>query len=274
MTPLVLVIEDNAANAVLMVYLLQSFGYRTQTAVDGETGVELALGERPDLVLCDIQLPGIDGFEVARRLRASASLDGVPLVALTAMAMIGDDDRILSRGFDGYMSKPIDPQGFVALVRSYLRGSAKPGPAAAAAATTTPSSAASAQPLATVLALDDMRFNLELKRGLLEPNGYEVLTAETMAEALALARERLPDLIVSDVGMKHGDGFEFIAALKADPALRHIPVLFLSSTHWDSTSCSRGLALGAARYLRRPIDSQLLLDEIRALLGDSPAAAG
>lgn len=264
MNPLVLIVEDNTANAALMTYLLQAYGYRTLTATDGESGVALAQQERPDLVLCDIQMPGIDGFEVARRLRGFEQLRGVPLVALTAMAMIGDQDRILARGFDGYLSKPIDPQGFVAVIRRYL-------PQTMAAATSAPAATApcpdpASAPLATILAVDDINLNLKLKRGLLEPHGYRVLTAGTMSEALVLALENQPDLIVSDVGMRHGDGFDFIRALKSHPELKHIPVLFLSSTHWDEKSRSRGLALGAARYLRRPIDSQLLLDEIRALL--------
>lgn len=263
--PCVLVIEDNEANAVLMDYLLRSFGYRTLTAGDGESGVAMARRQRPDLVLCDIQLPGIDGFEVARQLRQLESLRGVQLVALTALAMIGDEDRILSRGFDAYISKPIDPRHFVGSIRRYLLAQ----PAADDGSGTTasrPVQPARPRHLATVLVLDDVRPNLELGRGLLEPHGYEVLMAQTMAEALALARARQPHLIISDVGMRGGDGFEFIAMLKADPLLSGIPLLFLSSTHWDSHSRARGLALGAERYLRRPMDSHLLLSEIRAVL--------
>jgi two-component system cell cycle response regulator len=260
----VLVIEDDPASAALMDYLLRSSGYRTMAAGDGLSGVALAQRERPDLVLCDIQMPGIDGFEVACRLRQIDALRDVPLVALTAMAMIGDRNRILERGFDAYLAKPIDPQALLALVRQQLHEAA--GVEAAAPVRPAPDRAAAPSWLATVLAVDDIHFNLELKRRLLEPHGYRVLTADTMHEALALARRFRPDLIVSDVGMKNGNGFDFITALKADPALSPIPVLFLSSTHWDEPSRARGLALGAAGYLRRPLDSQLLLDEIRALL--------
>ncbi len=261
---LVLVVEDNAANAALMTYLLQAYGYRTLAASDGESGIALAKQQRPDLVLCDIQMPGIDGFEVVRQLRGLEHMRGVPLLALTAMAMIGDQDRILDRGFDGYLSKPIDPQGFLATVRHHLPNAQVSGPTAAAAPAPRPDSTPT--PLATILAVDDIRHNLELERGLLEPHGYRVLTADSMVQAMDLARQHRPDLIVSDVGMRHGDGFDFIRALKADDGLRHIPVLFLSSTHWDESSRARGLALGAVCYLRRPIDSQLLLDRIRALL--------
>jgi two-component system cell cycle response regulator len=263
----VLVIEDNQANALLMDYLLRSYGYLASTAGDGETGVAMALQQRPQLVLCDIQLPGIDGYEVARQLRANVSMQGVQLVALTALAMIGDEEHILSQGFDGYISKPIDPQHFVGSIGRYLQPPARPVDKPAQLPCR-PMTRTRHDRVATILAVDDIRLNLELKRGLLEPHGYEVLTAETMARALALARERLPDLIISDVGMKFGDGFEFIAALKADQALKAIPVLFVSSTHWDAQSRSRGLALGAVRYLRRPMDSHLLLGEIRAVLDE------
>lgn len=265
--PCVLVIEDNQANAQLMDYLLRSYGFRTLMAGDGEAGVAIALQQPPDLVLCDIQLPGIDGFEVARQLRGAEALQGVPLVALTALAMIGDEERILSRGFDGYVSKPIDPQHFVGSIRRYLQDQMPPDDEPPRSPSL-PTTRVRPDHVATILAVDDIRLNLELKRGLLEPHGYEVLTAETMAEALALARARTPDLIISDVGMKFGDGFEFIAALKADPALAGIPVLFVSSTHWDVQARTRGLALGAARYLRRPMDSHLLLGEIRAVLDE------
>lgn len=264
MSPLVLVIEDNAANAALMTYLLQASGYRALAAEDGERGITLALQEHPDLVLCDIQMPGIDGFEVVRRLRGLEQLRGVPVLALTAMAMIGDQERILAHGFDGYLPKPIDPQAALAAIRHHLPDAQVPEPAAPSAPAQRPDTTPVL--LATILAVDDITLNLELVRGLLEPHGYRVVTAGSMDQALALAHEHLPDLIVSDVGMRHGDGFDFIAALKADAGLKHIPVLFLSSTHWDERSRARGLALGAVCYLRRPIESQLLLDRIRALL--------
>ena len=117
-----------------------------------------------------------------------------------------------------------------------------------------------------ILALDDTPFNLELKRSLLEPLGYQVLTAETPEEALQLARAHGPDLIISDVGMQQSSGFDFIALVKSDPALRMIPFIFLSATHWDAESCSRSLGLGADRYLSRPIDNEVLLTEIRTCL--------
>ncbi|MCW7540646.1 response regulator [Aquabacterium sp. A7-Y] len=117
-----------------------------------------------------------------------------------------------------------------------------------------------------MLAVDDTRMNLELKRDLLEPHGYHVLTADDMQRGLELAALHRPALIISDVGMSNGNGFDFIRRVKADPALCGIPFMFLSATHWDPASQKLGLALGAARYLLRPIEPQMLLDEVRACL--------
>lgn len=116
----ILVIEDNPANMELVRYVLEAFGYAVSAAADGEIGLELARAEPPDLVVCDLQLPGIGGIEVARRLRAQPALARVPLVAVTAYAMVGDRERVLASGFDGYIAKPIDPQTFVPLIAAFL----------------------------------------------------------------------------------------------------------------------------------------------------------
>ena len=89
-------------------------------ATDGESGVAQALQAPPDIVICDLQLPGIDGFEVVHRLKAAPALRHVPVLAVTAYAMVGDRERALAAGFDGYVAKPIDPQNFVQQVTSVL----------------------------------------------------------------------------------------------------------------------------------------------------------
>jgi CheY-like chemotaxis protein len=116
----ILVIEDNQANLELMTYLLTAFGHTTIGARDGEEGVEAALRTHPDLILCDLALPKLDGYGVARRIKAELSLNAVPLIAVTASAMVGDRDKVLAAGFDGYISKPITPETFVTEVESYL----------------------------------------------------------------------------------------------------------------------------------------------------------
>lgn len=123
----ILVIEDNPTNLELMTYLLRAFGHTTITACDGVEGIEAALREPPDLVLCDLALPVLDGYGVVTRLKDEPRLHGVPIIAVTASAMTGDRDKVLATGFDGYISKPITPETFVAEVESYLPAQSKHG---------------------------------------------------------------------------------------------------------------------------------------------------
>jgi two-component system cell cycle response regulator DivK len=116
---LVLVVEDNEKNMKLFRDVLQATGYRTLEATTGEDAVELSAEHAPDLVLMDAQLPGIDGFETLRRLRADERTAGTRVVALTAQAMAGDRERFLEAGFDGYISKPVDVPEFIVSVRRY-----------------------------------------------------------------------------------------------------------------------------------------------------------
>jgi two-component system cell cycle response regulator len=116
----ILVIEDNPANLELMTYLLKASGHSTIVATNGAEGVDAAVRGLPDLILCDLALPVLDGFGVARRLKANPALAGVPLIAVTASAMVGDRDKVLATGFDGYITKPITPETFVTEVEAYI----------------------------------------------------------------------------------------------------------------------------------------------------------
>jgi CheY-like chemotaxis protein len=116
----VLVIEDNPNNLDLMTYLLRAFGYDTSSAQDGIAGLEAAKTGEYDIILTDILMPQLDGFEFARLVKAEPALAAIPLVAVTALAMTGDRERILASGFDGYISKPIEPQAFKSQIESLL----------------------------------------------------------------------------------------------------------------------------------------------------------
>jgi two-component system cell cycle response regulator len=116
----VLLVEDNAANLSLMQYLLQASGYTTLTATDGSAGVVIAKRDSPDVILMDLQLPIMNGYEAARQVKEVPALRGVPIIAVTAFAMVGDRDKILARGFDGYIAKPITPERFVSEVEGFI----------------------------------------------------------------------------------------------------------------------------------------------------------
>lgn len=116
----ILVIEDNRPNMELTLYLLDTFGHETVAAYDGAAGLDAIRAGSFALVLCDVQIPQIDGFELVRRIRSDPAHAHLKVIAVTALAMASDRDRVLAAGFDGYVAKPIDPETFVAEVESYL----------------------------------------------------------------------------------------------------------------------------------------------------------
>ena len=262
MTHRVLVVEDNAVNRELMESLLGAFGYHPLLAVDGVAGLALARQERPPLAICDIRMPHLDGYGFAQAVRADPALQHLKLMAVTASAMSGERERILASGFDAYLTKPIDPVRFMESLQALLPAP-RPTPSPAPLL---PFHAAPPGERGTVLVLDDTHSNLAIVCDLLEPHGYRVQTATTADEAWTLAQALPPRLIVSDVAMRQGSGFDFIRRVKGDARLRAVPFVFLTATHWDARSEALGRELGAVRYLRRPIDPRLLLSELEDVL--------
>lgn len=118
--PKILYIEDNLDNRILVRRVLQVEGYQVLEAADGPSGIELALEERPELILVDINMPNMDGYEVTRRLRALDQFHSVPIIALTAKVMKGDREKTLEAGCSGYIEKPIDVDRFPAQVAVFL----------------------------------------------------------------------------------------------------------------------------------------------------------
>lgn len=119
--PTILIVDDNAINLKLVSVILEMEGHAVVRAVDAEQALQLLDDLVPDLILMDIALPGMDGLALTRRLKATASLSGVPIVALSAFAMKGDKERALAAGCDGYITKPIDTRRFPQQVQSYFR---------------------------------------------------------------------------------------------------------------------------------------------------------
>ena len=118
----ILVIEDNALNMKLVASLLGIGKYRVLAAEDAESGMQVARENHPDLILMDIQLPGMDGLTATKLLKADQTLSAIPIVALTSHAMEGDDKKALAAGCDGYIPKPIDTKKFLATIGEFLKG--------------------------------------------------------------------------------------------------------------------------------------------------------
>jgi two-component system cell cycle response regulator len=261
----ILIVEDNPVNLELMRYLLEAHGHLVSDARDGEQGLEAARRETPDLILCDVLMPRLDGFEVARRLKRLPELQRVPLVAVTALAMRGDRERVLGAGFDAYLPKPIDPVTFVNQVEALLPIVRKGTPPRVARIRSTLSSFGVRK--ATLLVVDDQPVNLDLARSILEPFGYVVLSAATVPEGLEVARRKKPSLILSDVNLSGGAcGTELVRAVRADPELRDLALVLITSTSFDPETRIRALQAGADRFLQRPIEPDVLLAEVQACL--------
>jgi two-component system cell cycle response regulator DivK len=116
----VLIVEDNPTNMTLAVFLLQSAGHTVLSATDAEAGLTLARDEQPNLILMDIQLPGMDGLEATVLLKRDDATRAIPVIALTALAMKGDEERIRAAGCDGYIAKPMRYQDFLAAIEAQL----------------------------------------------------------------------------------------------------------------------------------------------------------
>ena len=266
----ILIVEDHPDNMEMMMFLLESFGYATVCASDGEAGLQAAYWEHPDLIVCDVHLPTLDGYGVVRQLKAIPATRAIPVVAVTALAMVGDREKLLAAGFSDYISKPIEPESFVGRVEQHLAAELRasrlpprpPAEAAAAAEYQLPAAAHYAR----LLVVDDSPINRELIRGTLEPFGYEVTLAENVQHGLRHLRRAAFDLIVSDLHMPRQDGIAFLRAVKCEAPLAHVPFVFLSASYEDNANRDLALALGAQRFLRRPIDPHRLIGEIEACL--------
>lgn len=121
----VLVVDDQEENLQLMTYLLGAFGHDTFVAHDGLEALDLAARGRPDVIVMDVHMPRMDGLEAATLMKADGQLRLIPLVAVTASAMVGDRERVMAAGFDGWISKPIEPETFVMEVEAFLGSAVK-----------------------------------------------------------------------------------------------------------------------------------------------------
>jgi len=265
----ILVVEDTAYSLQLITYLLTAHQHVVVEAVTGEQAIELATASAPDLVVMDLQLPGIDGFETLTAIRSIPDRDAVPVIAVTSFAMVGDRDRAIEAGFDHYLTKPIDPESFAEEIDAWLpeqlRGTDRPQPRAPSASATEPMLEPAYARGADILVLDDSPVNQTLLRSILEPNGYRVRTTSTVEEAIAAVDADLPDLVLSDIHVGERSGAELLSHLRAVPIFSVVPFAFLSATtDWQDPV----LADDRATLIRGPIEPRALLAGVEALLGD------
>lgn len=270
----ILIIEDNPANVELMSFLLGAYGHTPLSAADGPRGVAAARSERPDLIACDVNLPGMDGFAVLAILKGEPLLAGVPILAVTALAMAGDREKVLAAGFDGYISKPIEPESFVAELEAFLAAAPAAGavPAPMPAAQPIPAPVPASNPAArTLLLVDDDRFMLGVLNDMLVGQPYRVLSACSGEEALDVLDHEAVEVILCDQAMPGMRGTEVLAR-----AAERFPktVRLMLSGQPDLSEIEAAIASGVAddhyvkplgaRSLRERIDEAFRLQSQRA----------
>jgi CheY-like chemotaxis protein/signal transduction histidine kinase len=248
-----LVVDDDVAAIEYLGQLLKDFA-QISFATNGEDALRLAEAHRPDLVLLDVELPGMDGFEVCRRLHATRGLAELPIIFATSHADPGIETRAFSLGANDFLRKPFDDVQVLARLRTQLRAAAerprKPE---------TP-----AQGRTRILIVDDDATSIQLVRRLLADVG-ECHFALNGAQALSLVDELKPDLILLDIDLPDSDGFRLCKRLRADPTLGQVPIMFLTQSHAIGHE-ARALALGGDDFVRKPFSAPVLCARVRRLV--------
>jgi two-component system cell cycle response regulator len=259
----ILLIEDNRDHLELMAYLLRAQGHVLLSAGSAESAwTLLACCQELDLIICDINLGRANGIELVRSLKKSGKFTSVPVVAVTA-GSIGQSQEAFAAGFDRYILKPIEPEPFLAEIAACL-GLDSPirCPAESSRLSNLPEDR-NAKYLAAILAVDDRSANLDLVSALLQPEGYRVITARGVDEALNRARKEAPDLIVTDVHMGDGTGFDLIHAMQEDAALQRTPWLVTSATYLQMDGRAKSIHLDDSNFILQPWEPQFFLAKIR-----------
>jgi two-component system cell cycle response regulator len=253
----ILVIEDNEKNLKLFRTLLEANNFRVLEALDAERGFELLRRELPDLVLMDIQLPGMNGYEATQKIRNDPSFSHIPVLALTAYAMQGDREKAIMSGCDGYISKPIDTRAFIENIEIFFEGRADP--AAVNQLTTIPSLKRK------ILIVDDEPRNRKVLQAMLPEERFDTLTADNGEEGLAQAFAEHPDVILLDIMMPGIDGFEVSRRLKQDDRSKNIPIILVTALD-EVDSRIDGLEAGAEEFLSKPVRPVELLARVSSML--------
>jgi len=240
----ILVVDDNQLNRKLACDLLELEGYELQQCENADQVFELlARGAAPDLILMDISLPGMDGLTLTRQLKADPRQASIPIVAMTAFAMKGDDQKALAAGCSGYITKPIDTRRLPTQVAEALAAGRQE------------------RQRLKIMIVEDHRIDMKLAGERARLSGHLVLSNTTAEQALASLSEGHPDVVLLDLNLPGMDGLSFVQVLKANPETSSLPIVAITA-YPDEFHRIEMMAAGCAAYLVKPIDTRQLLQEL------------
>jgi CheY-like chemotaxis protein len=257
----ILIIEDEANNLDVARRIVRGAGHEAITATDGLAGLEMARRDRPDAVLVDLLLPKLDGWAVTRAIREEPWAKGIPIIAVSALAMEADRARARDAGCDDFVTKPYAPAELRAVLNRYFTDGSAPR-AAARPAELPASGIEPSERLGRVLVVDDEPANVELIVRRLSGNGYETLTASNGHDAIAIATKEQPDLILMDIMMPGLDGWQATRLLKGDPKTANIPVVFVTARD-SPEDVAAGFEAGGMMYVNKPVEPVELFARVR-----------
>ena len=271
MTARVLVVDDILSNVKLLEAKLAAEYFEVLTASSGEQALTRVAAELPDIVLLDVMMPGMDGFEVCRRIKANAKVAHIPIVMVTALDQPSDRVTGLEAGADDFLTKPVDDLALFARVRSLVRlkmmtdelrmreeTGQSMGLADAAETMVEP------DPSGRILVVEDRPESVAWFRGGLEQSN-KVVDVSSFEEALVRARGGDFDLIVVSLGIRNFDGLRLCSHLRSLPEVRNSPILVLVS-EGESRKLIQALDMGVNDYLMRPVDRNELVARVRTQL--------
>ena len=245
----ILVVDDHVLNRKLVCDLLALEGYEVQQSEDALQALALlSHGPLPDLVLMDLSLPGMDGLTFTRQLKADPQFSPIPIVALTALAMKGDEEKALAAGCSGYIMKPIDTRRLPTQITEAL-----------AAGVHEPERL-------RIMVVEDHRIDLKLVADAARLSGHVVLSSTTAEQALASLTDEDPDVVLLDLNLPGMDGLSFVRLLKSNPETSGLPIVAVTA-YDDAFRRGELLAAGCAAYLVKPVDMTRLMRELHAASG-------
>ena len=248
----ILVVEDNPISRKLTRLALETEGFGVIEAANGQSAIDSVTRDHPDLILQDLLLPDLDGFELVHRLHELTQAERVPILALTGLIAAGDEKKLPTAPFADYLFKPVEPSFLISTVRGHL-----------AASRTSEHMPGSGR---VVLAVDDDPKQLKLLSTYLANLGFGVTTAKDGAEALTKAETTLPDAVISDVLMPRIDGFQLCRSLRKHERLGKIPIVLLTNSYDDAADQRLAAASGANALIHRTPDCNEAVELLLASL--------
>ncbi|MEM7651225.1 MAG: PleD family two-component system response regulator [Pseudomonadota bacterium] len=270
MSARVLVVDDILPNVKLLEAKLSSEYYEVLTAMNGEEALKKVAEESPDLVLLDVMMPGMDGFEVCTRIKEAADSAHIPVVMVTALTDVQDKVRGLEAGADDFLSKPINDTALMARVRSLVRlkmstdeWRIRENTANQLGVVDDAASAMSeSSDKANVLIIEDKDFELRKMEETLEKDEHTITGVDSGADAMQLLGENEYDLMIVSLNLENEDGLRLCSHLRSNERTRAVPLLMVGGED-DMGRIAHGLEIGAHDYILRPVERSELLARAR-----------